>query len=72
MARRTHQHEIIRAVAKCDRCTFSVQGKNAQALAAQHHDRKHHRTHVEITTRITYGAQFGATSKGEKQGDLLK
>lgn len=72
MARRSHQHEIVRATARCDRCAFSVTGNNAQALAAQHHDKKSHRVHVEITTRITYGVISGATNRTDQQGDLLK
>lgn len=71
MARRAHQHELVRAIARCDRCTFTADGNNAQALAARHHDAKGHRVTVDITTRITYGALLGKTRDDEKQGKML-
>ena len=72
MANRVHNSELVSAVVTCDRCAFNARGKNAQALAAQHHDKNGHRTHVEITTRITYGASFGATRQAQKQKDMFK
>jgi hypothetical protein len=71
MTARAYQHELVSAVATCDRCAFNVHGNNAQALAARHHDAKGHRTHVEIKTRISYGALFGKTKTRDAQRSFL-
>ncbi len=72
MTRRLHTSEMIRAQASCDRCSWNVNAKNAQALAAQHHDKRSgHRTTVEITTRITYGGAGSQTQSGSTQGSML-
>ena len=67
MTRRQHFSELIRATAKCQRCSFEVTSSNAQALAAKHHDAKGHRITVETTTRLTYGVNLGKARAGEQK-----
>ena len=40
--------------AECLTCGWTCTAKNAQGLAAQHHDRTQHRVTVEINQNITY------------------
>lgn len=70
MPRRQHHSEIVSIKAECQRCTWTADAKNAQALAAQHHDQKGHRVEVVTTTKLIYGASLGATRKDGKQGSL--
>jgi hypothetical protein len=70
MPRRVHSSTLLSARAGCDRCAWTVMGANAQGLAAQHHDKKHHPTHVEITTLIRYGSG-GSAPRQDEQRSLL-
>lgn len=68
MTARTHSSELLRASWGCERCNAGGNADNAQGLAAQHHDKKHHRTWVEITRRFVYGAVSGKSAQGEQKG----
>lgn len=68
---RPHTHEQVRARATCQRCAWSTVAANAQALAAQHYDRKGHTVAVEITNRITYGANTGKRAETDRQRSML-
>ena len=70
MTRRQHSASIVKIIAECQRCNFRAETKNAQALAAQHHDKHGHRVEVSITTKIVYGSNLGLTRKDAKQGGL--
>lgn len=65
MVSRQHNAELIQARWGCNRCTMNGTGPNAQALAAQHFDRKGHQTWVEVTRRITYGAANAKARQAE-------
>ena len=55
--KRGRVHSTSRTVrAGCDRCGILWTEKNAQAVAAQHTDRRKHRTWVEQVLRIEYGS----------------
>lgn len=69
MTRRSHSSELVQAKWGCERCTAGGIASNAQATAAQHHDKRGHRTWVETTMRITYGAVSG--SKASDQRSML-
>ena len=66
---RPHTHSLVEAVATCQRCTWTTSGKNAQALAAQHFDKKGHQVRVRVTNQIIYGQHTGAR-RGDGQGRL--
>lgn len=63
--------ELVSASGGCDRCSATFDAKNAQALAAQHHDRTKHPTWVETTTRISYGRTGGRASAKSSQARLI-
>lgn len=67
---RTHSAELVASRWGCERCTAGGTAANAQALAALHHDKKGHRTWVEVTRRFVYGAMSGKTGAGEQKGFL--
>lgn len=69
MSKRSHDAKVLSAKAECQQCHWRADAKNAQALAAQHHDRSGHRVRVETTTRIDYGAVSGSEKKN--QGKLF-
>lgn len=69
MAHRPTHPSLIEARAQCERCAWSTAGANAQALAAQHFDKKGHRVRVTLINEIVYGHVSG-TAKGEKQGSF--
>lgn len=71
MANRPHTSTLIEARADCQRCTWKVNAANAQALAAQHFDKKGHLVRVTTTTELVYGRRAGATAKGGKQESML-
>jgi len=55
--KRGRAHSTTRTVrAGCDRCGITWVEANAQAVAAQHTDRRKHRTWVEQVLRIEYGS----------------
>ena len=51
--RETHIRAVV--VAGCLDCGWSSSAVNAQANAAQHHDRTQHRVRVSVHTVIEYG-----------------
>ena len=68
MPRRATTSRVIAIRGRCLDCPARWDARNAQALAAQHHDRTHHRTEVEVTTRIEYGtAHVSRHSPAEKE-----
>jgi hypothetical protein len=69
MSRRPTAATLVEARANCERCAWSTVGNNAQALAAQHFDKKGHRVVVTLHNQIIYGALSGAT-RSEPQGSL--
>jgi hypothetical protein len=70
MGNRPTASTLIEAKAGCERCAWSITAKNAQALAAQHFDKKGHRVRVTTTTEIVYGRHSSETGKGASQGSL--
>lgn len=60
MARRFHSSDLTRAEWGCERCTKGGHSKNAQALAAKHHDKTGHPSWAELTTRVQYGTISGS------------
>ena len=46
---------VVNAFGNCERCSARWNGKNALALAAQHHDRTGHVTVADQTQRTRYG-----------------
>lgn len=70
MANRSHTSELVKAAWGCERCAAGGTARNAQAIAAQHHDKHGHRCWVETTNRITYGVVSGKT-KASAQGSML-
>lgn len=43
-------------IAQCeDGCGFEQYARNAQALAAQHHDKTGHKVRVEVSYAVIYG-----------------
>ena len=71
MTRRPTTRTLISAKAECQRCAWKVDAANAQALAAQHFDKKGHRIEVTVTTEIIYGRLSGKTRADGAQGALL-
>jgi hypothetical protein len=69
MTSRQHHSHLVSARAGCDRCTFTANKSNAQALAAKHTDKSGHPTWVEITNRISYGR--AATAGAGSQASML-
>lgn len=61
MARAMTSH-VTGARGGCHRCSASWNGRNALALAAQHHDKTHHPTWAEVTQRTEYGSAKGQPS----------
>lgn len=53
--RPTHVSRDVRA--GCRNCQARWSGKNAQAVAAKHHDATGHETWVEVNMAITYGGR---------------
>jgi hypothetical protein len=51
--------QLVSAAARCQRCAWSCDARNAQALGAQHHDQKRHPVVIDKHERITYGAASG-------------
>ena len=51
--RPTHVERDVRA--GCSTCQDRWSGKNAQAVAARHHDKTGHETWVEVVMRVRYG-----------------
>lgn len=44
-----------RATAECQDCAWRSSGRNAQGIAARHHDSRGHLVVVHVETEITYG-----------------
>lgn len=63
--------ELVSVHARCERCAISLDAKNAQALAAKHHDKTGHTIKVRRVEEIVYGAQGTRAGKVREQGRLL-
>lgn len=70
MPRRAHTSALVQARWGCDGCAAKGAGANSQALAAQHHDKRGHRTWSETTRRVTYGSVTGKT-RADGQRSML-
>ncbi len=68
---RPHTARLLEARAECQRCAWNVEGKNAQALAAQHYDKHRHAVRVITTMEIVYGVSASATVKKGGQDSFL-
>lgn len=68
---RPHTAQLLEARAECQRCAWKVDGKNAQALAAQHHDKHRHPVRVTTTMEIVYGVSAASTVKKGGQDSFL-
>lgn len=55
MTERKTRAGVVHIEAHCDACDFAQYARNAQGLAAQHHDKTGHTVRVEKVTHITYG-----------------
>lgn len=66
MSRQTSS-QLISAHGGCDRCNAKWTAKNAQALAAQHHDNTQHPVWVERTDIIRYGVAGVRQTKSEQR-----
>lgn len=71
MVQRRHTSRMIQARWGCGRCAMGGTSNNAQALAAQHHDKRNHPTWVETTNRIEYGGASGTRANADHQKSLL-
>lgn len=70
MSRRPTTSQLIEARAECQRCPWSGNAKNAQALAAKHFDKTGHRVIVTINNQIIYGLVSGKV-RDSGQGSML-
>lgn len=70
MVQRRHTSRMIQARWGCGRCSMGGTSNNAQALAAQHHDKRNHPTWVETTNRIEYGGQGAAAGQSPQRSML--
>lgn len=58
------RHRTRRVTASCDACTWTAEGANAQAIGAQHADRRPGHV-VTVVAHFTYGTADPATSGQE-------
>jgi hypothetical protein len=70
MSYRPTASKLIEARAECQRCPWSGDAKNAQALAAKHFDKTGHRVIVTIKNQVIYGAVTGKV-RDSGQGSML-
>lgn len=70
MTKRLYHMELVEAKWSCGRCAASGNGKNAQAVAANHHDSTGHPTTATMTSCITYGSR-GVAAGGQQQRSML-
>jgi hypothetical protein len=63
--------ELVSASGGCDRCSVTFEARNAQPLAAKHHDKTGHPTWVEKVERIYYGRGRGKPARRSEQGRLI-
>jgi hypothetical protein len=68
---RTMSSELVSARGGCERCSKTFDARNAQPLAAQHHDKTGHPTWVEKVERVYYGRGRGGSSGKTEQGKLI-
>ncbi|MBF6618807.1 MAG: hypothetical protein ITG02_01070 [Patulibacter sp.] len=54
-ARRLTASSLDSVEAQCQGCTWTARSRNAQGIAAQHHDRTGHPVRVVTTRAVTYG-----------------
>jgi hypothetical protein len=63
---------LVEVKAECQRCNWTADKPNAQALAAQHFDKKGHQVRVTTKNEIIYGRHSGTTrTSASKQGTFL-
>lgn len=70
MAKGRRYHVSRKLIAGCFRCFGSTamwHASNAQALAAQHHDKTGHTTWAEVTMTIQYGDDAGKADPAQEK-----
>ena len=63
---------MLDANAYCCDCDWEAGTRNAQGIAAQHHDRTGHDVHVNITNVVLYGCPGGHGAKGSQRGEPIR